>query len=110
LGRYDAEWEIYRRLRLSAVLLALGIPPLLAAFVLLSRTANARTFLGILVILYAALFFITQLRFTFFLCPRCHKWFSRTWRFDKGIFARKCVHCGLKKFSDGEDQVDLRGL
>jgi hypothetical protein len=106
LGRYDVEWKIYRRLRTSALLLAVGLVPFIGLAYFLNQVAHAKTLLSIVVILYAALFFTTQLRLTFFLCPRCHKWFATTWLFNRGLFARKCVHCGLRKFSNGEEQVD----
>jgi membrane-anchored protein YejM (alkaline phosphatase superfamily) len=39
----------------------------------------------------------------FFPCPRC-KWpFAITWWYSLSVFAPRCVHCGLKKFSDGEE-------
>jgi len=32
-------------------------------------------------------------------CPRCGKWFTAKWWYNKGFFARKCVHCGLPKYA-----------
>jgi hypothetical protein len=43
-------------------------------------------------------------RLNFFLCPRCKKPFAIAWWFNLSVFARKCVHCGLEKFTDGDDQ------
>jgi Zn ribbon nucleic-acid-binding protein len=31
-------------------------------------------------------------------CPRCGKWFSAKWWYNKGFLARQCVHCGLQKY------------
>lgn len=36
-----------------------------------------------------------------FRCPRCGQPFFRTWWYHNG-FARKCVHCGLPKWSPGK--------
>jgi hypothetical protein len=42
---------------------------------------------------------ITWIRLSQWRCPRCGKWFTAKWWYNKGFFARKCVHCGLPKYA-----------
>jgi hypothetical protein len=37
-----------------------------------------------------------------FLCPRCHQPFFYTWWYFNS-FARKCVHCGLRKWTTSNE-------
>jgi hypothetical protein len=39
---------------------------------------------------------------TRFPCPRCGNHFCSSWRANQGLFAKKCLHCGLERFNDGE--------
>ena len=49
-------------------------------------------------VLYTVCLFVVAHRASHFACPRCRKPFYRTW-WHNG-FARKCVHCGLPKWSE----------
>jgi hypothetical protein len=44
-------------------------------------------------------FVISSIYLSSFPCPRCHRSFFYTWWFHNP-FARRCVHCGLPKWSD----------
>ncbi|MFC1498895.1 hypothetical protein ACFLS1_10565 [Verrucomicrobiota bacterium] len=50
-------------------------------------------------------FVVVGLWFTLWPCPRCGRGFFATWWFSNQ-FARKCVHCGLPKWSE-ETQDDI---
>src|SRR5512138_2800814 len=43
-------------------------------------------------------------RLTYWKCPRCGNWFFAKWYFVNQL-ARKCVHCGLKKWADKGEPV-----
>ena len=42
-----------------------------------------------------------------FRCPRCRRAFFRSWWFHNPL-ARRCVHCGLPKWSDSDLEYDDR--
>jgi hypothetical protein len=100
MGRYEEQWRRYRRLRRLSLLVLLpfcGVPffphgdgslslPVLFPIMMLSG------FVGV-----GAWFLLNYFR-----CPRCGRLFAITWWYSVSIFARKCVHCGLRKFSDGD--------
>ena len=46
-------------------------------------------------------FVVTSFRCQFFRCPRCHQRFFGTWWYHNS-FARRCVHCGLPKWTEGD--------
>jgi hypothetical protein len=54
---------------------------------------------GVFIISLFIAFGITGLQLQTFSCPRCGDNFSSNGFDQYSVFARKCVHCGLKKFS-----------
>ncbi len=46
-------------------------------------------------------FFIVGIRLEFFRCPSCQRRFFCTWWYCN-LFARRCVHCGLPKWSEAD--------
>src|SRR5437588_826428 len=46
-------------------------------------------------------FLIAGMRMWLFQCPRCHRRFFCTW-WHGNLFARKCLHCGLPKWSESD--------
>ncbi len=99
----DSDWESYRSKRRRAVLMFLGLLPLLAA----------GSFLGmffprldpLIIVLALSAYWITTglliLRVLLWRCPRCHEVFSMSGRwFGWTPLTRACVHCGLPKFAN----------
>jgi Zn ribbon nucleic-acid-binding protein len=102
---YRQNWQRYRKLRLLFFLIWVGYIPVVYLFSLLvsnvlgvSSTVPIFVFAGLWMLLFA----ITGFRLSAWRCPRCGKWFAATWWYNKSLFARKCVHCGLPKFASGE--------
>ncbi|HTX75996.1 MAG TPA: hypothetical protein VMD29_07315 [Terracidiphilus sp.] len=50
---------------------------------------------------FGAVGVIAWFQLNYFRCPRCGRLFAIASWYNLSIFARKCVHCGLRKF--GED-------
>jgi len=100
MGRYDSQWRSYRRLRSLSLLFLLPFCPFILGLVF-HQTLELPILFPVLMIfgfVGVGAWFVLN----FFRCPQCGKFFAITWWYNLSIFARKCVHCGLKKFSDGE--------
>lgn len=103
MSEYEAEWKEYRHLRQNLILVWMLYVPCVGLFALLCNLlfhslGPAFAF----ALLWMIWFVVAGARLEQFKCPRCGN------RFDKGpgffavrtwIFARKCPHCGLKKFA-----------
>lgn len=100
MALYDNEWQKYRRLRKQALFGFVGFLPLILVALALRRLDIFTPFLVLFI--YILLVFTAWVRLNFFLCPHCRRLFAITWWYSLSIFAQKCVHCGLRKFSDGE--------
>jgi hypothetical protein len=97
MALYDAAWRRYRHLRTASLLGALG-------FILLFALPRVGASLHApLTFAVAALLVGAWIPLNYFRCPRCRKLFAITWWFNLSLFAPRCVHCGLPKFSDGEE-------
>jgi hypothetical protein len=101
MGRYDAQWKRYRRLRLVHRIGIWAFFPILVVLEFLHLSYGISVpFL--IIQLYILFFAVASFRFYFFRCPRCRRFFATVWRYTPRLFERECLHCGLKKFSDGE--------
>ena len=101
MGKYDQQWQKYRRLRLLYRTGYWGFLPLLVVLEMLYMTY--RISVPVLVAqLLILLFAIIAFRLYFFRCPRCQRFYAIAQRYTPRLFARECVHCGLRKFSDGD--------
>ena len=99
---YAAAWQDYRWRRRWFFIAWLGGPvcifALTACLVFLWCTFPESIGIG-LGLLWMASFMLTGGRLTWFRCPRCREPFFCTWWYSNQ-FARKCVHCGLPKWSE----------
>lgn len=96
---YTSEWEDYsRRVRwfFGSWLGGFAVVGLLAA--VLGRLAIAGLVLTILAVAWIALFIVLAVRLQLFKCPRCRQKFFMAFS-HYNPFARRCVHCGLPKWS-----------
>lgn len=101
MGTYDDSWKEYKRLRNQWILVFLGYVPIVGAIGYLAIKLFHTTIPAFAVALvWMALFLVTGLRVQLWRCPRCGKWFSAKWWYNKGFLARRCVHCGLPKYQD----------
>ncbi len=93
-------WEEYRRRRKVWLFAVIGYVPIVFAVALLSMSLFS-TFTPAFVVAFVWMAFLAiagnlVIRFP---CPRCGKWFFARWWYYNG-FARRCVHCGLPKYTD----------
>jgi ribosomal protein L37E len=105
---YSEQWHELRRRRRIFWLIALGgIPCVIILTTLVAIFVGAT---GLPPYWIDRAFFVAGFAWMFgsvgasryeiaFLCPRCGKRFFATWWYYNG-FARRCVHCGLPKWSN----------
>ena len=101
MGNYERDWQKYKRIRNQFWLIFAGYVPVgfVVAFVSLRLF---HTFVPgfAFAIAWIASFLVAGLRVSMWRCPRCGKWFSATWWYNLGFLAKRCVHCGLRKYED----------
>lgn len=93
--RYD--WNEYRKRRNFAIIVGFA-PVVFPLEVLAFRSFHTFVPAYVLAAAWIILFTIAWNRVAWFPCPRCGKWFfGKRWG---NMFARRCAHCGLRKYSD----------
>jgi len=96
---YEKQWRAYRWLRntvavlFSTYFLSWGAYVALGGDVRRDRTAGFASVCWLLFAILAAILL------SYWRCPRCRKPFHRTSMLNYEFFPRKCLHCGLEKFS-----------
>jgi len=93
-------WESYKKHRNIFLIALFSYLPV----IYLAKYLNVRVFrTNWLVITLSLAWMIgvlaTWIRLSQWRCPRCGKWFTAKWWYNKGFLARKCVHCGLPKYA-----------
>jgi len=101
MSHYQREWQEYKRRRNQFWLVFAGYAPVCFALALVS-TKLFQTFTPgfIAAFLWIGLFTIAGCCVQMWHCPRCGKWFSGTWWYNLGFLARRCVHCGSRKYEN----------
>ena len=101
MADYGREWERYRFWRNLLIIAIVGVAPVFW----LARFIGDRVHSGYVFGIVAPVWFLFLLsagaETGYFACPRCGKWFSVGLFYRLGPFARKCAHCGLKRYSNG---------
>ena len=102
---YEENWRKYRRLRnVLAVGFLAYIPVLFLVAYVLARAFHTFVPGFVLALSWMASLMVASIRLNIWRCPRCRKPFSLPrWWYNKGLLARKCVHCGLPKFTLDDD-------
>ena len=96
----EEDWKEYRRCRRQFFLVWLAGVPVVGCITWIGQSIVHTLVPGrITAILWLVLFLLTGGRLQMFPCPRCGETFSRKGWVQYSIFARKCLHCGLKKFA-----------
>jgi hypothetical protein len=101
MGNFRRSWEKYRLLRnqyLVVFFVFLAFVCVYAVLLVKHHRENKPLFFVIAIPLVFLLTY-THERFLAFVCPRCGKRFDRRSRFGFGGFTKKCVYCGLSKYS-----------
>jgi hypothetical protein len=98
---YREQWQRYRKLRNLFMWIFLGYFPVVFAFtVIVSKLFHSLAPGFLLAGGWMLALVVVGTRLSEWWCPRCGKWYSATWGYNKGFFARKCVNCGLLKYAD----------
>ena len=99
MAGYEDDWKDYKRIRNQWLFVIAGYVPvcMIAAFVSI-KLFQTLTPAFVVALIWMALFAYTGIRVQLWRCPRCGKWFSAKWWYNKGFLARQCVHCGLPKY------------
>lgn len=96
---YEEEWKEYRALRLQLIGVLLGYIPAVGLFTLIEQQfASSFVPCMIFAVFWLLLFLIAGVRYNMFTCPRCGETFAGRWWYTLSYFARRCQHCGLRKF------------
>jgi len=106
---YAAAWRSYRRSSLACwTLFVLFLPALALVNRGVGAYPNGSTIVAVTAFAWMIAFCVAGYRVSNFACPRCGKPFFR--KFDErpsrrdwahNPFARRCMHCGLAKWSAG---------
>lgn len=101
-SNYEAKWQEYRHLRRVNVIVFGGFL-VLALIVAAVSNYYFQTFTPVLVltVLWIPAYVVLGYRFTYWRCPRCNRAFSGSFGYHKGMFCQACIHCGLRKYSNG---------
>jgi len=96
---YATQWNEYRkRRRLFWLVFATYVPGVAIIGVPLARLFRTGILVGVTAGLWMLAFVVTANYLGFWKCPRCGKPFFRKWWYHNS-FARKCVHCELRKWT-----------
>jgi hypothetical protein len=96
----EQQWNEYKRRRNLFLFALVGYMPVVATLgSLIVRVFHTETLFLIVAFGWMGFLAISALRLNCWPCPRCGKWFGATWWY-KNPFARRCVHCGLPKYSN----------
>jgi hypothetical protein len=96
---YEKHWASYRRHCGIAVLCCVLFVPVFIAATKIANYFKYDWITTVVAVPWAMISFALVLKCQFFDCPRCGKPFSTTYLYSPGWLARKCLHCGLPKYS-----------
>jgi hypothetical protein len=99
MSNFDKEWGEYRKRRNLLLFAFLGYVPIVSAFAFLSfKFFHTDVPAFVFAFGWMAFFLVAGIHLNCWPCPRCGKWFAAKWWY-RNPFARRCVHCGLRKYS-----------
>lgn len=107
ISLYALAWNDYRKRRKMLWYSALGIFAIMA--ILNFFVSNLAV--PILGPIWMVATIVSYFRLLFFRCPRCHHTFFVRWSFMlNNWFARRCMHCGLPKWSKDDTPETTKGV
>ncbi len=100
LESYEKEWQEYRRQRNVFWLVLVAYVPVVGFVGLITaRLTRSSTPVFVAALIWMGVAYFAGARLALWRCPRCGEWFSQTYWYHLGFFARQCVHCGLPKYA-----------
>ncbi len=112
---YAEQWEEYRKRRAMFLIFLLGLPAPFVVMILLSQMfpdeiAHNKEIADRGYFAMGGVWWlggiVTWKRLMCWRCPRCDNLYFA--RLVGNPFARECLHCGLKKWDEGEEEKDER--
>lgn len=101
MSDYQRDWQEYKQRRNQFWLVFAGYVPVCATVAFVSiKLFHTLTPGFVVAFFWIGLFVVTGMRVQMWRCPRCGKWFSATWWYNLSFLARRCVHCGLRKYEN----------
>ena len=112
MNNYEEDWQKYKRTRnVFLILLASYVPVCFGIAALSTKLFHTLTPGFVAAFVWMALIAITGVQLNLWRCPHCGEWFSGTWWYNLGFLARRCVHCGLPKYSNTPtDETKIRSI
>jgi hypothetical protein len=103
MADYRLAWRRCKFWRNLGILALLGFFPVMALAGFITRQFDIPAFSIAVFIAWIVFMMSTGAEFAWFRCPRCGKTFAVKMFFNllPPVFVRRCVHCGLPKYSDG---------
>jgi hypothetical protein len=99
VSNYQQEWQDYKRRRNQFWIVVGAYLPICFAIALVSIKLFHSLVPGfVAAFIWMGLLTISGIRIQAWRCPRCGKLFAGTWWYNLGLMARRCVHCGLRKY------------
>jgi hypothetical protein len=101
-NEYAEHWRGYKRIRNQYLLLLACFPVVIVIGGWVDHLFQTLTSQVLFVFggAWTMVCLVAGFRLNAWRCPRCGKWFSCKWWYGLGVFARKCVHCGLPKYAN----------
>jgi hypothetical protein len=97
-AQFTTQWKKLRRIELLVIVGVLAfIPAGMSGAILIGRFTKDERVAALAPIAIMVFIVINWLRYMFFPCPQCGKWFHS--KFAGGITrGRHCMHCGLARY------------
>lgn len=112
---YAEQWGDYRKRRLMFLIFCLGLPTPFVVMILLSQVFHDEFASNVEIAnrVYFAMsgawglaWMVAWIRLMSWHCPRCDNYYFVG--LIRNPFARRCLHCGLKKWAEAEEEKDER--
>ena len=100
MAGYEDDWREYKPIRnIFLIVFVLYVPVCFSIGALSVQLFDTITPGFVVAFLWMVVFDVSGIRVNLWRCPNCGDWFSGTWWYNLGFLARRCVHCGLPKYS-----------
>jgi hypothetical protein len=101
MSGYRQHWKRYKFWRNLALLALAGFFPVILVARFIARIFNLPVLFIIMAFAWFLLIASSGLQASNLRCPRCGKPFSIASWYRMGVYAQRCVHCGLPRYSNG---------